>query len=169
MGGGPGTQTSTLQQSRNLPGFEQEIGRALVGAASNYVFPGMKVPGNTWFPGNTGFSFPGGGPTAAGGVGAMPGGTGAPAGQSGLAQFLGQGPGQLDPNVAANFVGPAIGGSPFLQNIAAQNPGAITGAFSPLASGQLFNYPFLYGGMPGNPDPAFANIYGPLASGGSMF
>ena len=189
MSSGPGTLTSTTQQQRNLPGWEQEIAKAYLGAAANLVFPGMKVPGSTWFPTTSGFSFPTGGPTnvpnqgnqsAGFPTGASPQGAAA-AQQSGLGQFLGQnlggGGGQwsqaggqnlLDPTAAANLFLPMIAGSPYLQNVAAQNPGALIGAVSPAAANQLYAYPFLYGGAPQNPDPAFQAVYGNLARGGIL-
>lgn len=124
MSGGGGTQTSTTTSAQNLPGWEQEPAKAYLSSLMGYVFPGSTVP-SSWF-NNKGFTFPTGGTTGSGGT----------ADTSAAAQMLNQ----IDPTgTAYSLFAPMISGSPYLQNMAAQNPAAVVGATSPMAASQLGN------------------------------
>lgn len=139
-GGGSGTQQTTTTQSKSLPQWEQEPAKEYLASLMNYVFPGSQVP-QSWFS-TKGYSFPTGGVSDV--AGASTGATGGPGGGNAGLYAAGQQMQQLDPTgTAYGMLAPMISGSPFLQNLAAQNPSAITGAMSPMAASQLGG---LYGG-----------------------
>jgi hypothetical protein len=156
-GGGGGSQKSTTTQSSHLPAFEQPLAKAYISALAGLVFPGMQMPEN-WMPKGWDFNPSGGSGGTPGASQGQPmqggGGTGpvsnvgsgapSPGGQPSPQSQIGT-PG-LDPTLAYNLMNPIIGSSPYLQNMYAQNPGAITSAMSPAAFNQLGN-PLIYGSM----------------------
>jgi hypothetical protein len=122
-GGGGGTQTSTT----GLPTWEQPFANQYLASMLNYVFAPNAPPNQMNAPG----SFPSPSQVAT-----------SPTGQSAAGKMMQQ----IDPTgTAYSLLAPAISGSPFLQQMAANNPGAIVGAGSPMAASQLSN-PNLYGG-----------------------
>ena len=126
MGSGGGQQTQT-QRETSAPWLgAQPFAKAYLDAMAGLIFPGMTQPSN-YLP--KGWNF---GQGQAGGAG----------GAGGGGQQIAT-PG-LDPTLAYNFLNPMIGGSNYLQNMFAQNPGAITSAASPAAFNQLQQ---LYGSM----------------------
>jgi hypothetical protein len=163
-GGGSGSQQTTTQSNQKLPQWEREPAKAYLSSLMGYVFPGSTVP-SSWF--NTpGESFPTGGANT--GVTTTGGGAGGGGGQAAASMLQ-----QIDPSGSAySLFSPMISGSPFLQNMAAQNPAAFAGATSPAAASQLAG---LYGGsnplggftsgLTTNPNPANPVMGGGMNAG----
>jgi len=125
MASGPSTQKSQTTMQAGLAPWAQPVAKDVVGWLLNYMQPGATVPSD-WFSAK-GFSFPTGG-----------GGFSSPSQQQ-AQQNIQNSPLQSvlnDPVMNALF-SPSIAGSPYLQNIAANNPAAIYGAISPAAAQQL--------------------------------
>lgn len=124
MGGSMGGGSQTTTQTSGLPGWEQQYANQYLAAMLNYVL-GPGAPPNQF---NAPGSFPSPQQAAAGQSGQ--------AGQSAAAQMMQN----IDPSgTAYSMLAPMISGSPFLQQMAANNPGAIVGASSPMAASQLGN------------------------------
>ena len=145
--GGSGSQKTTTQSSSNVQPWLQEPWKMYLGSLMSMIYPGMTIPGS-WYM-NKGETFPTGYPTnvpGGGGSGGNPS-MGGPAGQAGGGQQPGGNAAQsvaqfaqqygLDPSFAQSYLAPMIGGSPYLQNLARQNPGAVVGGASPAAANQL--------------------------------
>jgi hypothetical protein len=131
-GGGAPQSSTTQNQTTKLPIWEQPEAKEYLASVANLIYgQGTTQPKN--YIGNKNYHFGNGtAPGTGQAAGDTAGGTNGSAGGSGQVATPG-----LNPQLASDFVQPAVGNSSYLQNLNAQSPGAISNMYSPAAFNQM--------------------------------